>query len=88
MTAIRLRRGLADQAALFKSAQDAAEVAGVESKLLAEFGGGGLLAVRDFVEHAQFGEREWALEQPFAQHANLARVKAVEARTAWMVGLT
>ena len=38
----------------------------------------GWLAVRDFVKHAHFGEREGALEQAFAQHANLAGVKAVE----------
>ena len=69
----------AQQALPLEPAQDAAEVAGVEAEVLGELGRGRLRPVGELVEHAAFGERERALQQPFLQHADALRVEAREA---------
>ncbi len=79
LAAVGFRCLPANQAVLFKFAQNTAEIAGVESQFLAEFSGGGPLAMRDLVQNAHFCERKRALEKTFAQHADLPGVKAVEA---------
>ncbi len=53
-----------NQATLLEFAQDAAEIAGIEPKFLAEFSGGRLRPVRDLVKHAGFGQRKRALRSP------------------------
>ncbi len=40
----------------FKAAQDAAEVTGIKGQLTAQFGGRGLVAMRQFVQHAHLGQ--------------------------------
>ena len=70
---------LADQPALVKAAQDAAEIAGVEAEIAADVGRGGAVALLDLVEHARFGQRERAVEPAVLQHAEMLGVEAVEA---------
>jgi len=69
----------ANQAALFEFAQDAAEIARVEAQFLAEFGGGGALAMSDLIQNASLRERKRALEKALAQHTDLPGVETVEA---------
>ncbi len=72
--------GLApDQPALFEIAQHARQIAGIEIERAADRACGGRIAAGDLVEHACFAERVGAVEKGFAQHADLARVEAIEA---------
>jgi hypothetical protein len=68
-----------DQLAFLQAAQQAAQVAGVEVEVAGEFGGGGPVAVRELPEEARFGEAEPGLGEAFLEHADTARVEAVEA---------
>src|SRR5579862_5153524 len=64
---------------LFETAQHAAEVAGVKAEVLAEFAGGGLIALCKFVEDAHFRQRVRTLVNAILQNADLAGVETVEA---------
>src|SRR4029077_13804048 len=78
LPAIRLRRRLRQQSAPFEALQDAAEISRIETKVVAELRGGEQLAIRQFVEHACFGERKGAVQQALLQYAEAPRVKAGE----------
>jgi len=67
-----------DQPAFLETAQQPAQVAGVEVQRLGQLGGGGVLAVRQLPQQARFGQRKAAVQQAFVQHADAARVEAVE----------
>ena len=75
-----------DEPALGEALEDAARVAAVDVQGLRKINGGrlrvagrsGVAVIPDLVEHASFGQRERAMEEFFLQHANLARVEAVE----------
>src|SRR5580704_18010504 len=74
------RRSLSfNQAAFLETAQHAAQIPGIEIKRPADLGRGRRAAAGDLVKHPRFGERVGAVEKGFAQHADLPRVKAVEA---------
>src|SRR4029078_3390462 len=62
-----------------EGAQQSAEVARIEVERARNVTRGQAVALADLVEHARLGEREWAAEVAFAQHADLARVEAVKA---------
>src|SRR5438270_4935882 len=64
---------------LVKCAQDAAQVSGIQFKFFAQFRSCGLLAVGEFVEHADFTQGQRTVEQPFLQNTDLPRVEAIEA---------
>src|SRR5215471_1749544 len=51
-----------DPAVLLKVLQHTADVTAVEAQVLAEILCGGVLTMRDFVEHADFSQRELAIE--------------------------
>src|SRR5207244_13444429 len=72
---------------LVKCAQDAAQVSGIQFKFFAQFRSCGLLAVGEFVEHADFTQGQRTVEQPFLQNTDLPRVEALEA-PARLNGLT
>ena len=73
------RRGLArKQAVALEALQDAAQVAGVDLQFAAKFGGGKIVALGQFVEHARLGEREAAVQQALPQGADDARVETAE----------
>ena len=69
----------ADQPVRFEVAQDAAEVAGIESQIAGDFGRGRPVALTDFVEHARLRQRKRAADPAFAQDADALRVEPVEA---------
>jgi hypothetical protein len=79
LAAIGLGSRPANQAALFELAQDAAEIAWVESQFLAEFGGSGLRTVGDLVQNARLRQRKRAVEKTFTQYTDLPGVETVEA---------
>ncbi len=59
--------GLArDQPALFKIAQHAAQITGVEIERASDVAGGQAIAAGNFVEHAHLAERVGAVEIGFA----------------------
>src|SRR5690606_28844925 len=73
------RRRLArNQPLALEAAQDAAEIAGIEAELAADIGRSGFLPLRELVQHACLGKGERTLQMLFFQHADLARVEAVE----------
>src|SRR5271155_3763769 len=76
---IALRRFTADQGTLFEITQHAAQITGIEVQRAADLGRGARAAVADLVENPRFAERVGAVEKILAQHADLPRVKAVEA---------
>src|ERR1043166_1573136 len=78
LPSVRLRARAGEEAALGKAAQDAAEITRVEAEVARDVGGGGGGAVGKLVEHARLGERERALVQPLAQHADVLGVEAGE----------
>jgi hypothetical protein len=47
-----------NELASFEIAEDAADISGVQPKLLADIGGGGLIAVSEFIQDSRFRERE------------------------------
>jgi hypothetical protein len=60
------RRGLAvDEPLLLEAAQDPTQVPRIDAQLPAEVGRGGLVVVRQLVQHAHLGEGERASQQPF-----------------------
>ena len=73
------RRAAAQQAARAEPLEDAAQVSAVEREVARQIARGHARAMRELVEHAHFGEREGAREEPFVQHADPARVEPVEA---------
>src|SRR5579862_665352 len=68
-----------DQPALFEIAQQARQITGVEIERAADLACGGRIRARDLVKHPRLAERIGAVEERFAQYADLPRVKAVEA---------
>jgi hypothetical protein len=73
------RRGFAhDQPALFEAAQRSAQIAGVEIERAADIGCGRRAAFENLVEYARLGKRIGAAEIGLTQHAELARVEAIE----------
>src|SRR5690349_21098274 len=68
------RAAPAQQALLLETAQDPAQVRGVEAQVLRQPCGGGLLAVGELVQDANLGEREPALEQGLFEDTDLLRV--------------
>src|SRR5208337_821077 len=58
--------------------QDAAEIAGIEAELPTDIAGGQVLPICQLVEHARLAQREAAVVQPLAQHADRAGVEPVE----------
>src|SRR5262249_33898444 len=75
---IPVRRALFDQTSLVEAAEDAAEVARIQSELSGDTGGCHRLTLRELVEHPAFGQRQRTAEEPFVQDANLAGVEATE----------
>ena len=77
------------QLPLPESAKDPAQIPGIDSKLAADLGGGGLFAVGQLVENADLGKREGALQMSGAEDPDAAGVEPVEAadggngRRAW-----
>jgi hypothetical protein len=72
-------RGLSrDQPALLEASERAAQIAGVEVEHAADVSCGRRAAFENLVEDACFGKRIGAAEIRLAQHAELARVKAVK----------
>ena len=67
-----------DQPALFEASECAAQIAGVEVERAADVGCGRRAAFENLVEDACFGERIGAAQISLAQHAELARVEAIE----------
>jgi hypothetical protein len=78
LPAIRRRRRRRDESAPLECAQGATQVAAIETERLADLAGGGIVAMRQLVEDARFGEREVAPEVAVAEGADVARVEAVE----------
>src|SRR3954471_10137802 len=68
----------ADQALFAKTLDDAAEITGVEPERDADLLGRDGVALRKLVEHPRLGQGERALQQLLVEHAELARVEAVE----------
>ncbi len=68
-----------EEAALLKTAQDAAQVSCVQAEIAAQLGRRRPLAVRQLVEDARLAEGEGAIQVRLAEQADLARVEAVEA---------
>src|ERR1700733_15764135 len=68
-----------DQAAFLEIAQHAGQVAGIEIERAADLARRRRVPARDFVEDARLAERIGAVEESFAQYADLSRVEAVEA---------
>ena len=64
--------------ALFEGAEHAAQVSGVEAERLHDGGGRRTLLVGELIQHANLGQRELALQEPFVQDADFAGVEAVE----------
>src|SRR6266704_3516304 len=64
---------------LMKCAQNTAQVSRIQFKFFAQFRSCGLLAVGEFVEHADFTQGQRTVEQPFLQNTDLPRVEAIEA---------
>src|SRR5262249_19618603 len=67
-----------DIAAHFKATQDAAQVAGIEAKVLGNLGRGRLVAMDDLIEDARLGERELALVDTFLQQPDALGVETIE----------
>jgi hypothetical protein len=64
LAAIRSRGPPLEKLPLQEAPEDATQVACLDRELLAQLGRGGLLAVRELVEHASLGQGERAVEQP------------------------
>ncbi len=77
--AVLLRTELAKEPALLEAAQDAAQIPGVDAEVATQLGGRRVHAVRELVQHARLREGERTAGEAFTQHADLARVEAVEA---------
>ena len=78
MARIVLRASALHQAALLEAAQQAAQIAGIEIECTRELGRGRGLAMRKLPQQPRFGQREARMQQSFVQHADAARVEAVE----------
>ena len=86
LACVGVRRRASDEPALGEALEDAAQIAAVDVQGLRKINGGwlrvagrpGVAVIPDLVEHASFGQGERAMEEFFLQHANLARVEAVE----------
>src|SRR5438105_13626718 len=76
---IRRRAGAGDERALLEAAQDAAQVARIESQVAAQVRGRRFLAVRQVVQDAHLRQRERTVVRAAAQHADLPGVEPVEA---------
>jgi hypothetical protein len=72
------RRLAHDEPVGFEPAEDPAEVAGVEPQQPAQLGRGHLIAMRQLEQHAGLGERVRRAEDTGLEHADHARVEAVE----------
>jgi DNA-binding MarR family transcriptional regulator len=68
-----------DQAGFFETAQQAAEITGIEVECPADIACRRQPPTSDLVNHARFAERIGAVEEVLPQHSDLARVEAVEA---------
>jgi hypothetical protein len=87
LACVGVRRRACDKPPLFEALEDAAQVAAVDIQRPCEVdsrrcrgaGHPGVAVIPDLVEHTPFGQRERAVEEFLLQHANLARVEAVEA---------
>src|SRR5512133_379934 len=73
------RGGLHDQAALNEAAQDATEIAVIESELGRDLGCRRRGSLRKLIEHARLGERVGTSEKTVLEHADAPRVEAIEA---------
>lgn len=73
----RRRRGV-QQAACLEAREEPAQVAGVELQVVGEFARRERRTVGQLPEQARLGEREAGGEQLVGQHADAARVEAVE----------
>jgi hypothetical protein len=78
LASVGFRRLSGDQAALFESGQQAAEIARVQPQPHAQFGRRRFLALRQFVNNPGFGQGKRTFQQVFAQRADLPRIKAIE----------
>src|SRR6185437_40154 len=67
-----------DQPLLVETLDDAAEIAGVEAELDADFLCREVVAMGQFVKHPRLAQRERAFCQMLVQHPELARIEAVE----------
>jgi hypothetical protein len=68
-----------EQPVALEALQDAAEIAGIELQRAAKLGGGRVVALREFEQHAGFGKREAAVQQSLLQRADRAGIEAAEA---------
>ena len=60
-------------------AQYSAQVSGIDTQVPNELARSGTLTMRDFVQHAYFGQSEGTLRKPTIQDTDLPRIKPVEA---------
>ena len=61
---------------MLKAAQDAAEIAGLDTELLDQVAGAGLIVPAQFIQHARLSERKRVPVVP--QHANALGIEPVE----------
>src|SRR5262245_5580970 len=78
-SAILLRYVLTDQSSLVNPPQDTAEVPRIEAEIVGDVGRRRAVAMVDLVQHARLCQRKRAVEPAGLQHAEILRVKAVEA---------
>ncbi len=71
-------RSSAYEAALFEGLEDSAEIPRVEAQSLADIRCRRPVAVRQLIQHADFGKGKWTSEQPLVQNPDLPRVEAIE----------
>src|SRR5262249_59425751 len=78
LPAVGRRGGLDHEAAVVEAAQDAAEIAVIETERAGERGRCRLVAGGELVQHARFRQRIGAVQEAVLQDADLLGVKAVE----------
>src|SRR6266478_6088928 len=64
---------------LMKGAKNTAQVSRIQCQLFAHLRSRGLLAMSEFIKHADFGQGQRTVKQPFLQNTDLSRVEAIEA---------
>src|SRR5205814_7265902 len=79
VTCIMLRGFAPNPPPLMKCAQNTAQVSRIQSQFFAQLCGRRLLAIGEFIEHADFGQGQRTVKQPFLQNTDLPRVEAIEA---------
>src|SRR5262249_36116689 len=78
LPAVRGEGVAADQSALLEALDDPAEIAEIEPEIGSDLLGREIVTMRKLVEHPRLAQRERALRQMLAEHAEFARIEAVE----------